>query len=198
MDDISDVLDEATSHLGAHSLDVDAMVTRTRAMRRRRQQVESVCAGVVAVVGSSAAVGILAHVGQPGRSPAAALTTAAHPGSPVVGSRTVVAPTATATGPQPLPLRPTPSPTVPQGFEPACGRPGTKLVVRDIPITIPHRICNLSGVNIVTADGIGVVVPTKFGEAAAAVPAGVAGASLPQGIEVTTDKSSGDVTITHP
>src|SRR5579872_3438762 len=35
---------------------------------------------------------------------------------------------------------------VPPEFRPACGRPGSHVVVRQVPVTIPHALCDLTGV----------------------------------------------------
>jgi hypothetical protein len=37
---------------------------------------------------------------------------------------------------------------VPEEFRPACGRPGSRVVVRHFPVTIPHTWCDLTGVAI--------------------------------------------------
>ena len=37
---------------------------------------------------------------------------------------------------------------VPEEFRPACGRPGSRVVVRHFPVTIPHALCDLTGVAI--------------------------------------------------
>ena len=31
---------------------------------------------------------------------------------------------------------------VPEEFRPACGRPGSRVVVRHFPVTIPHALCD--------------------------------------------------------
>ena len=35
---------------------------------------------------------------------------------------------------------------VPPEFRPACGRPGSRVIVRQVPVTIPHALCDLTGV----------------------------------------------------
>jgi hypothetical protein len=35
---------------------------------------------------------------------------------------------------------------VPEEFRPACGRPGSRVVVRHCPDAIPHALCDLTGV----------------------------------------------------
>jgi hypothetical protein len=37
---------------------------------------------------------------------------------------------------------------VPPEFRPACGRPGSHVIVRQVPVTIPHALCDLTGVTL--------------------------------------------------
>ena len=37
---------------------------------------------------------------------------------------------------------------VPEEFRAACGRPGRRVIVRHFPVTIPHALCDLTGVAI--------------------------------------------------
>jgi len=37
---------------------------------------------------------------------------------------------------------------VPEEFRSACGRPGSHVIVRHFPVTIPHALCDLTGVAI--------------------------------------------------
>ena len=37
---------------------------------------------------------------------------------------------------------------VPEEFRPACGRPGSRVIVRHFPVTIPRALCDLTGVTI--------------------------------------------------
>lgn len=37
---------------------------------------------------------------------------------------------------------------VPPEFRPACGRPGSRVIVRQAPVTIPHALCDLTGVSL--------------------------------------------------
>jgi hypothetical protein len=37
---------------------------------------------------------------------------------------------------------------VPEEFRAACGRPGSRVIVRHFPVTIPHALCDLTGVAI--------------------------------------------------
>jgi hypothetical protein len=37
---------------------------------------------------------------------------------------------------------------VPEEFRAACGRPGSRVIVRHFPVTIPHARCDLTGVTL--------------------------------------------------
>ena len=37
---------------------------------------------------------------------------------------------------------------VPPEFRPACGRPGSRVTVRQVPVTVPHALCDLTGVTL--------------------------------------------------
>jgi len=37
---------------------------------------------------------------------------------------------------------------VPPEFRPACGRPGSRVTVRQVPVTVPHVLCDLTGVTL--------------------------------------------------
>jgi hypothetical protein len=37
---------------------------------------------------------------------------------------------------------------VPEEFRAACGRPGSRVIVRHFPVTIPHALCDLTGVHL--------------------------------------------------
>ena len=37
---------------------------------------------------------------------------------------------------------------VPPEFRPACERPGSRVIVRQVPVTIPHALCDLTGVSL--------------------------------------------------
>ena len=168
MDDIIELLDEAASHLQPFTFDVDALIGRTRLVRRRRRtlQVASSSLGVVAVLGVSFG--------------AAATLGAHHPTVPAVATST----------------RSTRLPVLPEGFAQACSKPGTKLLVRIVPVTIPHRICDLSGVEIDRPGEVTAVVPPR-GQNVAVMPAGAAARHL-AGLQISTDKKTGDVTISTP
>jgi hypothetical protein len=48
---------------------------------------------------------------------------------------------------------------VPPEFRPACGRPGSRVVVRQVPVTVPHALCDLTGVTLSYPRHGGAVVP---------------------------------------
>jgi hypothetical protein len=52
---------------------------------------------------------------------------------------------------------------VPEEFRPACGRPGAHVIVRRFPVTIPHALCDLSGVVLSYPEHGGATVPAKAG-----------------------------------
>ena len=74
---------------------------------------------------------------------------------------------------------------VPPEFHAACGRPGTHVVVRQVPVTIPHAACDLTGV-IITVPGRGGSVVPRPGR----------GVGNSKGLKIETDARTGDVTIT--
>lgn len=176
MDDITEVLEQAASHLDPYAFDADALIDRTRALRRRR--------GGVAAAGG--AVGLVAVAGL------------SFAGAQTLGSSPTAVPVAPLAG---TPLRPTvpnPGRSLPGTILEGCGKPGARILIRIIPVTIPHRICNLSGVEVQGPDGTAVVVP-KAGACAVAVPAPgkrLAG-STPQGLSACT-ADQGDVTVSRP
>jgi hypothetical protein len=81
----------------------------------------------------------------------------------------------------------------PAEFRPACGQPGARVQVRSVPVTIEHRACDLTGVEV------------RYGLAAVAVPASgraerqvqtFAPTTSPTHILVIVDQRTHDVTIT--
>jgi hypothetical protein len=74
---------------------------------------------------------------------------------------------------------------VPPEFRPACGRPGSHVVVREVPVTIPHALCDLTGV-ILSYPGRGGATVTAPGEMVA----------NSQGFRLEVDARTLDVTIT--
>jgi hypothetical protein len=49
---------------------------------------------------------------------------------------------------------------VPPEFRPACGRPGSRVTVRQVPVTVPHALCDLTGVTLSYPGHGGAVVPS--------------------------------------
>ena len=74
---------------------------------------------------------------------------------------------------------------VPPEFRSACGRPGSRVTVRQVPVTVPHVLCDLTGVMLAYPGHGGAVVPS---------PGEGVGNSL--GIQVQVDARTLDVTIT--
>lgn len=85
----------------------------------------------------------------------------------------------------------TPSPTesqatagVPEEFEAACGKPGSRVVTERLEVTIKHSDCDLTGVIIVN-QGRGLTVPEPgFGSGASS------------GVTIEVDEDTRDVTFT--
>ena len=75
--------------------------------------------------------------------------------------------------------------TVPPEFRPACGHPGSHVVVRKVPVTITHADCDLTGVAISYPGYGGATVPRRGG-------VGI-GNSL--GFRLTVDADTLDVTV---
>jgi hypothetical protein len=74
---------------------------------------------------------------------------------------------------------------VPAEFRPACGHPGAKITVTRLPVTIPHRACDLTRVLITVPGRGGMVVPDS--------PGGVGNSA---GLTLTVDNRTLDVTLT--
>ncbi len=75
---------------------------------------------------------------------------------------------------------------VPAEFRPACGRPGSRVIVRQVPVTIPHAVCDLTGVSL--------SYPGHGGAAVTAPPGHVIMNS--KGFRLEVDADTLDVTIT--
>jgi hypothetical protein len=58
---------------------------------------------------------------------------------------------------------------VPEEFRAACGRPGSRVIVRHFPVTIPHALCDLTGVTL--------SYPGSGGATVSATPSAVYGGS---------------------
>jgi hypothetical protein len=74
---------------------------------------------------------------------------------------------------------------VPAEFRPACGRPGTQVTVRQVPVTVPHAACDLTGVSL-----------SFPGRGGATVPAPGSAVANSKGFQLRVDSVTGDVTIT--
>jgi len=75
---------------------------------------------------------------------------------------------------------------VPPEFHPACGRPGSHVTVRQVPVTVRHAACDLTGVALSFPGHGGATVPARPGSAI----------GNSQGFQVTVDSRTRDVTIT--
>jgi len=74
---------------------------------------------------------------------------------------------------------------VPPEFRPACGRPGSHVTVRQVPVTVSHALCDLTGVTL-----------SYPGHGGAVVPSPGHGVANSKGIRVQVDARTLDVTIT--
>jgi hypothetical protein len=74
---------------------------------------------------------------------------------------------------------------VPPEFRPACGRPGSHVIVRQVPVLIPHALCDLTGVHLSYPGHGGAVTPSP-GE----------GVANSEGFQVEVDPRTLDVAIT--
>jgi hypothetical protein len=75
---------------------------------------------------------------------------------------------------------------VPPEFRPACGRPGSEVTVRQVPVTVPHGLCDLTGVILSYPGRGGAGVPDSPG----------VGVANSMGFQVEVDAHSRDVTVT--
>ena len=82
---------------------------------------------------------------------------------------------------------PATQPSVPPEFRAACGHPGAQVEVREVPVTISHAACDLTGVAI-----------SYQNRGGATVPHGGGGTSIgnSDGFELAVHSDSLDVTIT--
>jgi hypothetical protein len=74
---------------------------------------------------------------------------------------------------------------VPPEFRSACERPGSGVTVRQVPVTVPHALCDLTGVIISYPGRGGAVVPRSPGSVASST-----------GFQVQVDPHTQDVTVT--
>ena len=75
---------------------------------------------------------------------------------------------------------------VPPEFRTACGRPGSGVTVRQVPVTVRHALCDLTGVILSYPGRGGAVVPDSPGS----------GVANSQGFQVQVDAHTQDVTVT--
>jgi len=75
---------------------------------------------------------------------------------------------------------------VPPEFRPACGRPGSRVIVRQVPVTVPHALCDLTGVSL--------SYPGRGGAVVSAPPGSMVANSM--GFCLKVDEGTLDVTIT--
>jgi hypothetical protein len=75
---------------------------------------------------------------------------------------------------------------VPPEFRQACGRPGSDVTVRQVPVTVPHALCDLTGVILSHPGHGGAAVPDSPGS----------GVWNSKGFQVQVDAHTQDVTIT--
>ena len=77
---------------------------------------------------------------------------------------------------------------VPAEFRPACGRSGSRVTVRQFPVTVPHALCDLTGVILSYPGRGGVTVPDS--------PGSGVGNSMGFGLQVDADTQDVTVTVT--
>jgi hypothetical protein len=75
---------------------------------------------------------------------------------------------------------------VPPEFRPACGRPGSEVTVRQVPVTVPHARCDLTGVILSYPGHGGAAVPDSPGS----------GVWNSKGLQVEVDAHTQDATVT--
>ena len=74
---------------------------------------------------------------------------------------------------------------VPPEFRPACGRPGAEVVVGEVPVTVKHADCDLTGVVISYPRRGGATVPAEGGVSV----------STSSGFTLIVDADTLDVTV---
>ena len=75
---------------------------------------------------------------------------------------------------------------MPPEFRPACGRPGSHVTVRQVPVTVPHALCDLTGVIVSYPGRGGAAVPRSPGR----------GVANSMGLRLQVDAETRDVTVT--
>ena len=85
------------------------------------------------------------------------------------------------------------TPALPAGFAAGCGHPGANVVVLAVPVTIPHKACDLTGVRLTY--GLATVTVPDHGRANQQVET-FAATTAPTSIVVDVDPATHDVTVT--
>jgi hypothetical protein len=75
---------------------------------------------------------------------------------------------------------------VPAEFRPACGHPGSHVTVQRVPVTVPHAVCDLTGVILSYPGRGGATVPGSPGR----------GVANSKGLKLQVDAHTQDVTVT--
>ena len=75
---------------------------------------------------------------------------------------------------------------VPAEFRPACGHPGSHVTVQRVPVTVPHAVCDLTGVILSYPGRGGATVPGSPG----------GGVASSKGLQLQVDAHTQDVTVT--
>ena len=75
---------------------------------------------------------------------------------------------------------------VPPEFRPACGHPGSHVTVQRVPVTVPHALCDLTGVLVSYPGRGGATVPGRPGR----------GVANSKGLQLQVDAHTRDVTVT--
>ena len=74
---------------------------------------------------------------------------------------------------------------VPPEFRPACGHPGSHVTVQRVPVTVPHAVCDLTGVIVSYPGRGGATVPGSPG----------GGVANSMGLQLQVDAHTQDVTV---
>ena len=93
-------------------------------------------------------------------------------------------------------LRSTAHSSVPAEFRPACGRPGSAVIVRHVPVTVRHADCDLTGVSL--EYGVAAAVVPRSGEGVGADVDVARGSREPSGtLNISVDATTGDVSVSE-
>jgi hypothetical protein len=179
MPDLDDALLTRLLQEQARSIDTSRLTLTSRSQPRPHRRRAAVVAAPAAVVVVLIAGAMMADSGPGHRS-------SGHPGQPYSGGSR---PKATNS------LPPSAAAHDKLGvFAPACGHPGSTVIVPTTPVTVRRADCDLTGVIVRLSNGYGSVVPAEgssegdFDSKPGATPAS-------GGINVSVDPDTGDVTI---